>query len=118
MEGGKDKGKILTDSYLLSPKDLFTLNNINDIARISHSLKIEGRMKSPEYVYYVTKAYREALDAYYNNKDYKVTEELVEKLQVLYSRGSSDGYFYGYDSNNLMNTMRPNHQGISVGKVV
>jgi len=67
--------------YLLSPKDMMTLDILDKIiAAGAASLKIEGRMKSPEYVYLVTKAYRERLDAlgtayvhWHNNVDAAAT---------------------------------------------
>ena len=62
MHEGK---KINKDDYLLSTKDLNTLNNIDKLIDIGiDSLKIEGRMKSKEYVYLVTKLYRKAIDSY------------------------------------------------------
>ena len=61
-------------NYLLSTKDLNTLNNLKDILDTDIvSLKIEGRMKSPEYVGYVTKLYRNLIDNYYNHKKMIIT---------------------------------------------
>ena len=68
-----EEGKIIDNKYLLSPKDLATLEDVNQIIKAGAcSLKIEGRMKSPEYVGYITKLYREIIDSYYVKKKSRV----------------------------------------------
>ncbi|UTY38761.1 U32 family peptidase [Allocoprobacillus halotolerans] len=64
-------GKTLPERYpfLLSPKDMMTIEHIDSLIEACvSSLKIEGRMKRPEYVASVTRAYRQAIDAYYQKK--------------------------------------------------
>lgn len=104
--------------YLLSTKDLFTLDNIKELldAKVS-SLKIEGRMKRSEYVYYVVHLYRKYIDAYYANKDMSVLEEEIVELKKLYNRDFTGGFLFNNDSGNLINNYRANHQGIVIGKV-
>lgn len=78
--------------YPLSLKDLSLAEHIPEIIESGvASLKIEGRMKSPEYVYRVTKIYRKLLD-----EKRSVTPEESEKLRKIFSRGGfTDGYFLG-----------------------
>lgn len=111
--------KIISDKYLLSTKELNTIEEFRSIMDSDVvSLKIEGRMKSKYYVYFVTKIYRMLMDKYYQNKDMTVTEEEINQLKVLYNRGFTKGYLLGDTSKQLMNIDTPNHQGIPIGKVI
>lgn len=115
----ENKNKLINDKYPLSMKDLNTLEYVGDLIEAGvTSLKIEGRMKSPEYVYTVTKLYREAIDSYYKNKKVSINQEELNKLQRIFSRGFTKGYLFNENINNILNTRRPNHQGIKIGKVI
>lgn len=113
-----DKPVNTDTKYLLSPKDMFLLEDIPALisAGVS-SLKIEGRMKSSAYVGYVTRLYREAIDAYYANEKYILTNEKIEKLKVLFNRGFTNTYLKN-DKSILFHNERPNHMGILIGKVI
>ena len=115
-----EKGRKLNDgNYPLSMKDLNSLDGIGKLIDIGvTSLKIEGRMKSPEYVYVVTKLYREAIDNYYKFGKVIINNDLLSKLQKLFSRGFTKGYLLHEDYNNILNPYRPNHQGVYIGKVI
>ncbi len=78
------------DTYALSLKDICLAEYITDILSLgAASLKIEGRMKSPDYVYGVTRIYRTLLDEKRN-----ATEKEISELRALFSRsGFTDGYF-------------------------
>jgi len=105
--------------YPLSMKDLNTLEYVGELIDNNvTSLKIEGRMKSPEYVYTVTKLYRMAIDSYYKDKKVFIEEKELKNLQKLFSRGFTKGYLFNEDINNIINEQRPNHQGIYIGKVI
>lgn len=82
-------------SYLLSKNDLYTLNILPEIIRSGvRALKIEGRMKSPEYVAIVIKTYRKYIDQYYNDpKNYHIREDDIYKLTQIFSRKLDCGYF-------------------------
>ncbi|MBU4360755.1 U32 family peptidase, partial [Patescibacteria group bacterium] len=88
------------EDYILSPKDLCALPFIEKLigAGIT-SFKIEGRNRSPEYVFIVTKVYREIIDYYFCNKNKKnfeeLKKELFEKLKTVYNRGFSPGFYLG-----------------------
>lgn len=105
--------------YPLSMKDLNTLEYVGDLIEAGvSSLKIEGRMKSPEYVYTVTKLYRMAIDSYYKDKKVYIDEHELNNLKRIFNREFTKGYLFHEDINNIINTNRPNHQGVLIGKVV
>ena len=110
---------IVKDKYLLSTKDLNTLENIGALIDAGvASLKIEGRMKRAEYVYYVTSLYRKAIDSYIDNKKVVITDEEIKNLKKLFNRGFTKGFIFDEKNNNFTNEERPNHIGIEIGKVV
>lgn len=117
LENGKKidtKGK-----YLLSTKSLCTLNKIGEIIESGvTSLKIEGRMKSKEYVGYITSVYRKKIDEYYDSKIVKVDEEELTNIEKLYNRELTDGYLFNNYGRNLMNIKTSNHIGVHLGKIV
>ncbi len=116
----EDTHKIDTEGdYLLSPKEFMTLNNFQEIMESNiYSLKIEGRMKSPAYVGFITKLYRTLIDNYNNNKSLEISNLDLDNLKVLFNRGFTKGHLFKEQTNNLMNIKNPNHQGIILGKVI
>ena len=107
------------NKYPLSTKDLCTIDNIGKLIDIGvDSLKIEGRMKRPEYVYIVTKLYRKAIDNYIKYKDTKITKEDMLMLYKIFNREFTQGFLFNEDNNNFTNEFRPNHMGIKIGEVV
>lgn len=108
-------------SHLLSPKDLCSIHLLPEmIAAGIDSLKIEGRMKKPEYVATVVGIYRKYLDSYWNNMDkpFKVSEKDEKALLELYNRGGfTSGYYKAHNGPDMMSLERSNHQGILVGKI-
>ena len=110
---------IAKDKYLLSTKDLNTLDNIGELIEAGvASLKIEGRMKRAEYVYYVTALYRKAIDSYIENKKVIITDEEIKNLKKLFNRGFTKGFIFNEKNNNFTNEERPNHMGVEIGKVI
>lgn len=87
----------LGNSYVMSPKDLCTLPILDRIIDTGvDALKIEGRMRSPEYISVVTSAYRRAVDAYFEGKlDDSLKEELIKSCREVYNRGFSEGFYMG-----------------------
>lgn len=113
-DGFKEDGE-----YLLSPKDLNVIDSIPELTEAGvASLKIEGRMKRPEYVYLVVKTFREAIDAYYQNKTYCVSKQRHKDLLLMFNRGFSKGHLFDASISERMSHYRPNHQGITIGKVL
>lgn len=107
--------------YLLSPKDLCTIEILPKLADAGvSSLKIEGRMKSAEYVFEVVSIYRKALNRMYKNgpENYSVSEKEITKLNEAFSRGFTRAYMEGKRGNEIMSYSRPNNRGINIGRVV
>lgn len=105
--------------YILSPRELCTIDNFKDLMDSDiKCFKIEGRMKSPAYVYYVTKIYRMLMDKYYQGLTLEITEEEYNNLLVLYNRKFTLGHLFDKKNSELMNIDSPNHQGLSLGKVI
>lgn len=106
-------------SYVLSPKDLCTIEHIDKLSRSGiSSLKIEGRMKSPEYVAIVTKIYRKYLDIYERTGEIKVEKKDLDDLNQIFNRGGfTEGYLFHNPGKNLMSGNLPKHQGVYIGKV-
>lgn len=116
LEDGKQVTKA---SALLSMKDLNTISNMDEIIDSGvSSLKIEGRMKSKEYVYAVVKSYREIIDQYYQTKKIVVDPIMNERLLVTFNRGFTKGYLFQEKNQLITNINRVNHQGIVIGKVI
>jgi collagenase-like PrtC family protease len=94
---------------LFSPKDLRLIKDIKPLIKTGiSSLKIEGRMKSPEYVYQVVKAYRTAIDGK------KTVDE--KNLDEVFSRASSTGFFFGSQKpENWKTGNNPGREGLVVG---
>ena len=116
MNGAK-KG---AEGYLLSPRDIMTMDRLKEIVETGvYTVKIEGRMKSPEYVAVVTRAYREALDAL-KAGDTKVSEDALRDVTQIFNRGGSftKGYFYDFAGADMMSNLTPKSTGTYLGKVV
>ncbi len=104
--------------YLLSPKDLNILERIPELIEAgAASLKIEGRMKRPEYVYLVVRTFREAIDSYYEGKKWHLSSERERDLKLMFNRGFTEGHLFEEPLEKRMSHYRPNHQGIRIGTV-
>jgi len=97
----KDKAKgneyVLGEDYVLGAKDLCTIEFLERLIESGASaLKIEGRMRSPEYVQVVTLAYRKAIDAYFKGKlNLTLKKSLRKKLETVFNRGFETGFYLG-----------------------
>lgn len=109
---------VKTDSkYLLSTKELNTVSKFKEIMDSSvKSLKIEGRMKSPEYVACVTRLYRNLIDYYYGKDDLRISE-YEEDLKVIFNRQYTYGYLFNATNDEIINIHTSNHVGVHLGKV-
>ncbi len=107
----------LEDKYLLSTKELNTSYHLEELMQSNiTSFKVEGRMKSPSYVGFITKFYRTLIDNYQKFGKVIINDEDIEKLKVIYNREFTDGYLF--NNENIYNMKSPNHQGIVIGKVI
>ena len=115
-EDGKKLNKF---SYPLSMKDLNSLENVGNLIESGvSSLKIEGRMKSVEYVYMVVSMYREAIDSYYKTGKVMIDEDKFLKLKKIFNREYTKGFLGGANNSDVINGYRPNHMGVVIGKVI
>ncbi len=105
----KTTDEALGKNYILSTKDLNTIDYIDDLKEID-SLKIEGRMKEPAYVANVVSRYRRALD-------YKITEEDKTNLSKTFNRTFTKGYLFHEDKKDITNILRPNNYGYEIGRI-
>ncbi|NTU81381.1 MAG: U32 family peptidase [Chloroflexales bacterium] len=104
--------------YLLSPGDLYTLRHIPEIVTLGVSaLKIEGRYKDAEYVALTTRAYRQAVDAAWDNQP--VTVSRIEEIQLeqAYSRGLGAHFVTGTNHQSVVSGRSPRHRGVLMGRV-
>ena len=102
--------------YLLSTKELNTAPRFRELLDSNiESFKIEGRMKSPEYVGFITKYYRNIIDT---NGSYVLLEEDTEKLKTIFTREFTTGHLFDTPASELLNTETPNHIGQEIGKVI
>ncbi len=128
IDGGKELE--LGANYVLSPKDLCTIDFIEKIMDAgADCFKIEGRNRSPEYVAIVTKSYRTIIDFIYRaeKRDKKFYEDLAklkdilsEKLETVYHRGKSSGFYLGKPIDEWVNGhgSEATQKKVYVGKVL
>ena len=105
--------------YLLSPKDMCTIEDMNEIIESgTSSLKIEGRMKRPEYVAGVVTEYKNAIKNFYNASSSIYTDKDVKKrlLQLFNREGFSKAYLYGNTGKDMMAYSFPKNTGIKMGR--
>lgn len=114
--------------HLLSPQDLCAIDLLPELVAAGvASLKIEGRMKSADYVFAVTSAYRSVLDRVLfaqaagkdakNDASVRATSDEHQSLEEAFSRGFTEAYLLGQRGNNIMSYGRPNNRGVFVGRV-
>jgi putative protease len=106
--GGKDR-------YLLSTRDLAVYRHLDRVVRSPvESLKIEGRMKSPEYVSIVTSIYRRALDQIASGS-WRPSEEDMQELALAFNREFTEGYLLS--SREIMGRQMSDNRGVFIGTV-
>ena len=104
--------------YLLSPQDLAAVNQIPDlITKGVRSFKIEGRLKSPEYVAAVTSVYRKAIDAALADTFEQIAPEDWYRLEMTFSRGLYPGWMHGVNHQELVGARFGKKRGAFVGLV-
>lgn len=94
------KSLLIGEDYIMSPKDLCTIEFIDKIIDSGvDSLKIEGRKRSPEYVATTVSVYRKAIDLHFEKKlTSKIKKELLAELKTVYNKGFSSGFYFGTPS--------------------
>ena len=107
--------------YYLSPKDLSLYKNLKTLSEIEvDCIKIEGRMRSNEYVMITTSTYRQALN-HLNKKNWKKKEEFQknaeEQLKLVFNRKLNTGHLFNEKTNQILNPIKPGHTGLYIGKI-
>ena len=106
--------------YLLSPQDLSAVQEIPKLIELGiRSFKIEGRLKTPDYVAAVTRVYRKAIDAALADQDLTrvITEDDRYELEMTFSRGLYSGWMHGVNHQELVGAMYGKKRGYYVGVV-
>jgi putative protease len=111
----KEMGNV---AYLLSPKDLAAIDIVPELIEAGvTSFKIEGRLKSPEYVANVVSKYRAAIDRYFAGKESAPSKEEIRELQQSFSRGFTHGFLKGTNNKTLLDGTFPKSRGVFLGTV-
>lgn len=105
---------------LLCPRDYLGIAHLPELVDAGvASLKIEGRMKNPDYVFNVVRVWRRALDMLRDGAwDPDAVEELERELGRSFNRGFADAYLRGRSGAELMSFERAINQGVRVGRLV
>lgn len=105
--------------YLLSPQDLAAYELTPELIDAGVcSLKIEGRLKTPEYVANITRHYREAIDRAVAGSSVRFSPRQVQEMELSFSRGFSPGWLQGCDHKMLVPGVSSAKRGVLLGKVV
>ena len=111
--------KSIDKGYFLSTKDLCGIAYLPRLIQAGvKCFKIEGRMKSPEYVATVTRIYRKYIDMVLNNDDFIIDEKDINDLMQVFNRGGfSDGHLDSKHNRNLIFPEKPSNMGIYLGTI-
>ena len=104
--------------YLLSPGDLYALEQVPEIMKIGvAAMKIEGRYKDVDYVALTTRAYRKAVDDAWAGRGVSVRAQEKLQLEQVYSRGLGPYFMTGTNHQTVVNGRAPRHRGVQMGRV-
>lgn len=104
--------------YLLSPHDLAAYDLLPRLIAAGVSgLKIEGRMKTPEYVANIVRHYRLAIDTAWSGRPVEFTPRQIEEMELSFSRGFSHGWLEGCDHKALVPAVSSANRGVLLGRV-
>ncbi|WP_352417805.1 U32 family peptidase [Proteiniborus sp.] len=107
------------EKYILSPKDLNTIEYLNEIIDSGiTSLKIEGRMKKPEYVATIVSSYRKEINRILGKHNDKLTKKDIRDMAQMFNRGFTKGYLMGDYGKDFISFDKPNNRGVYIGEVV
>ncbi len=116
---GEAAAGVMKDKYLLSTRDLNTYNRLEEIASAGiQSLKIEGRMKKPEYVAIVVKHYKEAVEGLQRKAEGNVPKSVGYELSCAFNREFTEGYLFGKRNKEIVSIDRPDNRGVPIGHVM
>jgi putative protease len=105
-------------AFLLSPQDLAAIDEIPELIKLGlKSFKIEGRLKSPDYITAVTSVYRKAIDRALANHPAPASKEDKYRLEMTFSRGLFSGWFHGVDHQQLVHARFGKKRGPLAGRI-
>lgn len=112
--------QLIAQNYLLSPKDMNLLPDLSKLMEVPvQSLKVEGRMKQPEYVALMADVYRKHIDAIAEQNKQPAIEKDLDKMAVVFNReGFSSAYLHGVPGESMMSYHTPKNTGIPLGELV
>ena len=110
---------VIDKGYLISPRDLCSLEYLPQLIQAGVTcFKIEGRLKSPEYVATVTRIYRKYIDMVLSKQEYVVDEADLMELKQIFNRGGfSSGHLSNHENRDLVFKEKPNNMGLYIGNV-
>lgn len=114
------KGETLGEkkAYLLSPKDTCLIEDVDAIIKSgTSSLKVEGRMKKPEYVAGVTRNYRKSIDKVLKNGKFDLSKGRNELAQLFNREGFAKAYLHKNVGKDMMSYNYPKNTGVFIGQV-
>lgn len=118
LDDAGNEYKAKDGDYLLSTRDLNMLEHLPELLDAGvTSLKIEGRMKRPEYVATVIRHYRQAIDAYYAHQKFDCRLAQQQLLQI-FNRDFTTGYYFNNPGADLMSYSRPDNRGVFVADIL
>ena len=114
-----EDNNVIDKGYLLSPRDLCSIEYLPKLINIGiNSFKIEGRMKTPEYVATVTRIYRKYIDLAMSDKSYIIDEQDKKDLLQVFNRGGfSSGHLTSSPNKDLIFPEKPNNVGLFLGNI-
>lgn len=105
-------------AHYISTRDLITIDKIGEIIESGvQSLKIEGRMKKPQYVASVVRAYRKAIDMYLSQRESLIDEGTLKEITQIFNRKFTKGYILNTSPKELINPEMPNNRGLFLGRI-
>lgn len=119
LENSSDYNTKIDEGYLLSTKDLCSLEFLPKLVNSGVAcFKIEGRLKSPEYVATVTRIYRKYIDMVIDGKEYIIDENDKKELMQVFNRGMfSSGHLPSTPNRGLVYSKKQNNMGIPLGSI-
>ena len=106
------------EQHMLSLKDLNTIDDLEDIIDSGvTSLKVEGRMKKPEYVATIIEKYRKKIDSIELNEDYLFSQDEKDQMAQMFNRGFTKGFLKHDFGNDIVTLDKPNNRGVFIGEV-
>jgi U32 family peptidase len=110
---------VVGENYVMSPKDLCAVDFLDELIEVGiDAFKIEGRIRSAEYVKTTVAVYREAIDLYFEGRlDDAFKRQAYERLATVYNRGFSTGFYFGQPKEALSEGLQHTFEKVFIGEV-